>query len=167
MPSPRLRSTASPALLVSLAVLTGCGIRPLASDGTGTASKGTVITAERIQASGAATAWDALHAFSGSLRLDEDQFGNPTRASHRGRSSILLSNQPVFYMDGVKMADFRVLQEIPAVNLARIQFLTGPEATTYYGTNSGHGVIVFTTRLPDDAEPEEDAPPEGGDGGPK
>lgn len=106
---------------------------------------GRLITADRIAASGARTAWEALRLL-GNVRLDMDNRGEPTRVSARGRSSVMAEAPPKVVLNGLETESLFVLQQIPADAVLEIRFLSGPEATTYYGTNSGHGVIVITTK---------------------
>ena len=51
-------------------------------------------------------------------------------------------------MDGVRLTDFRVLHDVSARNLESIQLISGPDATTYFATNSGHGGLYIRTRTP-------------------
>ncbi|MEQ9569322.1 MAG: TonB-dependent receptor plug domain-containing protein [Longimicrobiales bacterium] len=106
---------------------------------------GRIVTAERIAASGARTAWEALRLL-GNVRLDMDNRGEPTRISARGRSSVMADAPPKIVLNGLETESLFVLQQIPADAVVEIRFLTGPDATTYYGTNSGHGVVVITTK---------------------
>lgn len=106
---------------------------------------GRLVTADRIAASGARTAWEALRLL-GNVRLDMDNQGEPTRISARGRSSVMVESPPKIVLNGVETESLFVLQQIPADQVVEIRFLSGPDATTYYGTNSGHGVVVITTK---------------------
>ena len=49
-------------------------------------------------------------------------------------------------MDGVRLPDFRVLDDIDAQSIFTIYIYDGIEGTTYYGTNSGTGAIVIKTK---------------------
>jgi TonB-dependent SusC/RagA subfamily outer membrane receptor len=104
------------------------------------------VDAEDIARSSVRTAWDALQLLGAFLRLDEDKDQQPARMTARGQSSILLDSEPQVVMDGVRLVEYTVLRGINANVIERIEFLTGPEATTRYGTNAGHGVILITTR---------------------
>lgn len=126
-------------------VLSGCALRPATDSGGGNAASRT-IDAEDIERSSVRTAWDALQLFGAALRLEEDKDRQPARMTARGRSSIHLSSQPSVVMDGVRLVEYTVLQDMGAHLIEEMQFLTGPQATTRYGTNSGNGVIVITTR---------------------
>lgn len=51
------------------------------------------------------------------------------------------------YIDGVEMTDGRYLSQIDPKTIERIEILTGPQASTIYGSNAINGVIqVFTKR---------------------
>jgi TonB-dependent starch-binding outer membrane protein SusC len=105
-----------------------------------------LITAEAIQQSGAATAWDVIQRAAPNIQVRENRNGEPTRMWRRGRGSIVLNEAPLLFLDGVKIADFRALDLIPAGTIREIVILTGIEGTTYYGTNAVGGVILVTTK---------------------
>jgi outer membrane cobalamin receptor len=105
---------------------------------------GTVITRERIAASGAKTAWDALRLTVPNLQLRESR-GNAARIQRRGRASIYLDDQVRIVLDDVRLEDVRVLQQIAAADIFTIRVLSGLDATTYYGGTSTSGVIVIRT----------------------
>lgn len=57
------------------------------------------------------------------------------------------SNPIKTYVDGVEMADPQYLSQIDPKSIERIEILTGPQASTIYGSNAIHGVMqVFTKR---------------------
>jgi len=64
----------------------------------------------------------------------------------RGRSSIILNDAPVVMVDGVRLSDFRNLDQIPANTIDHIVVMRGIDATTYYGTNAGGGVVLIVTK---------------------
>jgi len=127
-------------------VLSGCALRPATDSGGGSAAGSRTIEASDIERSSVRTAWDALQLFGAMLRLEEDKDREPARMTTRGRSSIHLSSQPSVVLDGVRLVEYTVLQDMGAHLIERMQLLTGPQATTRYGTNSANGVIVITTR---------------------
>lgn len=143
-PTPSLRCACMLVLVTALAS-GGCSLRPMTAEEAGD-GRGRVLTAEEIQQSGAQSAWDAIKLLSGAVRFDEDRYGNPTGMGSRGQSSIHLGTTPLVFMDGVRMADYRVLERLPATDLLSIRFLSGPDATTYYGTDAGNGVFLIATR---------------------
>ena len=64
----------------------------------------------------------------------------------RGRSSIVLKEAPLVFVDGVQLVDFRSLQQIPATTLYSIEILNAIDGTTYYGSNASTGVILVHTK---------------------
>jgi outer membrane cobalamin receptor len=106
-----------------------------------------IITQKAIERSGARTAWDALRRTVPFFSFNVTNSGGPARIEHRGRSSILLQDQPIIVMDGVELSDFGVLGGIPASDLFQIEVLSGIDATTYYGTNATKGVIRIRTKV--------------------
>ncbi len=72
--------------------------------------------------------------------------GRPAQLGRRGRTSFLLDDAPTILLDGVRIPDFRALDDIDAQSIFTIYIYDGIEGTTYYGTNSGSGVIVIKTK---------------------
>lgn len=132
------------ALLLIGAALAACSRRPHPPPAAAEPRSGTVITQERIAASGAKTAWDALRLTVPNLQLRETR-GNAARISRRGRASLYLDDQVRVILDDVRLQDVRVLQQIAAADIFTIRVLSGLDATTYYGGTSTSGVIVITT----------------------
>ena len=132
--------------LALLGVLGPGGCARAAGDNPGSAAPqaGTFITQERIAASGAKTAWDAIRLTVPNVRLRESR-GQPAKIQRRGRASIYLDDQVGVIIDNVRIYDLQMLQQMPAADILTIQLLTGLDATTYYGGTSTSGVIVITT----------------------
>lgn len=107
---------------------------------------GIYIDQDHIQRSGAATAWDVLKREAPVMTFRDDRNGRPARLGWRGQSSILLEDSPLVILDGVRLADFRVLADIPAQTLFDIWVLNGIDGTTYYGTDAVSGVVVIRTK---------------------
>src|SRR6185503_13393427 len=74
-------------------------------------------------------------------------------------SSVSLSNEPIFVVDGVRMSanngstsfgnggnDFSRLGDISPEDIDNIEVVKGPSAATLYGTDAANGVIVITTK---------------------
>jgi TonB-dependent starch-binding outer membrane protein SusC len=139
------------ALPASLALaLLGCG--PAHHSRNTLAAPGTfVITAEQIAKSGAQNAWQVLQRAAPMLLAQNDKDGRPAKLTRRGRSSLVLDDAPAVLLDGVRMADFHNLDMVGAQSIRSIAIVDGVEATTYYGTNSGNGVILIKTK--DGSEP--------------
>ena len=140
------------ALLLSLTVaLAGCG-PTVRHDATARQPSGTfLISAEQIAKSGAQNAWQVLQRSAPMLVAQNDKDGRPGKLTRRGRSSLLLDDSPVVLLDGVRIPDFRNLGTVGAESIRSIAIVDGVEATTYYGTNSGSGVILIKTK--DGSEP--------------
>ena len=77
----------------------------------------------------------------------------------RGVSSVSLSNEPIFVIDGIRMssnngstsfgnggANFSRLGDISPEDIENIEIVKGPSAATLYGTDAANGVIVITTK---------------------
>ena len=135
---------ALPALLLLPGLLACAQVRgtstPLAD------RQGKVISAAEIEKSGARNAWEALRRSGTHLRLTEGARGEPGTVRKRGDGSMVLSNAPTVVLDGVLLVDFRALIEVPARIIEEIRILNGIDGTARYGTGSGNGVIVVTTR---------------------
>jgi outer membrane cobalamin receptor len=48
---------------------------------------------------------------------------------------------PVVYVDNVRFGDLETLQSIPITGIAEIRYMSGPDATTRWGTGVLGGVI--------------------------
>jgi outer membrane cobalamin receptor len=109
---------------------------------------GFVVSAEQIQKSGARTVWEALQltvpvvSFRGRTQAGS---GEELRIRRRGRSSLNLNDDPRVFIDQVRIVDLSVLDGMPAGDVAAIVVLSGLDATTYYGTNAGNGVVLIFT----------------------
>jgi len=75
----------------------------------------------------------------------------------RGANSLSLSNDPIFVVDGVRIAAGTVNAGLGGTNLSflntmspeeieDIEIVKGPSAATLYGTQAANGVIVITTK---------------------
>ena len=135
------------ALTASFVVLAvGCGPATRHSSESGLPPGTFTITAEQIASSGARTAWQVLKASAPMLLTTEDRNGRPASLGRRGRASFYLDDTPMIMLDGVRVPDFRALDDIEAQSIFVIHILTGVEGTTYYGTNSVSGVILIKTK---------------------
>lgn len=91
--------------------------------------------------------------------LPGNMTGGGSRVRIRGTSSISLSNDPIYVIDGIRMtsnstssaigvggtAPSRV-NDINPEEIENIEIVKGPSAATLYGTDAANGVIVITTR---------------------
>ena len=105
-----------------------------------------LITAEQIEKSGAHTAWQVLKQHAPMLLATDDSNGRPASLGRRGRASLSLDDSPAVLVDGVRIPDFRALEDIAAQSIFAIYIYDGIEGTTYYGTNSVSGVILIKTK---------------------
>jgi TonB-dependent SusC/RagA subfamily outer membrane receptor len=87
------------------------------------------------------------------------QTGSGQRIRVRGISSVSLSNEPIFIIDGARLsanngntafgnggANFSRLGDISPEDIENIEIVKGPSAATLYGTDAANGVIVITTK---------------------
>ncbi|SRR6266480_137840 len=135
-----------PASLPLLILLLSAACHPHALPAARSGGEHLKFSQEQIERSGALTAWDALKRLAPQFSFRENRNGQPSGLSRRGRSSILLSDAPLVFMDGAELADFRSLNQVPASTLASIEILDGIEGTSYYGSNAVSGVILFKTK---------------------
>jgi len=105
-----------------------------------------LITADAIEKTGARTAWEALQRTVPFFTFKDGNNGSAGRVEHRGRSSVILRDQPMILMDGIELNDFTTLSVMPASDIEQIEVLTGIDATTYYGTGATKGVIRIITK---------------------
>jgi outer membrane cobalamin receptor len=138
----RARLAVKGAALLSLTAIAGCGLKLRGAGSSMDAAPGPLtINAATIEKSGAATAWEALQR---TVRFYI--FHSNGRIEHRGRSSIVLADQPLIMLDGITLTDVTFLNGIPAADIAMIEVLDALDATTRYGTNAGQGVIRLWTK---------------------
>src|SRR5204863_9496840 len=83
------------------------------------------------------------------------QTGEDLRIRRRGRSSLLLIDDPRVYIDQVRIADLSVLDGMPASDIAALVVLSGLDGTTYYGTSAGNGVVLIFTHAQTPPPPHE------------
>ena len=87
------------------------------------------------------------------------QTGSGQRIRVCGISSLSLSNEPIFVIDGVRMSanngstsfgnggnNFSRLGDISPEDIENIEIVKGPSAATLYGTDAANGVVVITTK---------------------
>src|SRR5205823_6563133 len=87
------------------------------------------------------------------------QTGSGQRIRVRGISSLSLSNEPIFIIDGIRMSsnngstsfgnggnNFSRLGDVNPEDIENIEIVKGPSAATLYGTDAANGVILITTK---------------------
>ncbi|MCI0436421.1 MAG: TonB-dependent receptor [Gemmatimonadetes bacterium] len=82
--------------------------------------------------------------------------GQGARIRVRGSSSLAQNNEPVIYVDGIRVdnsvtnyapqGDLSKLDDIPPESIERIEILKGAAAATLYGTEASNGVIQIFTK---------------------
>jgi len=80
--------------------------------------------------------------------------GGQSRIRIRGQSSMSLSNDPIVYLDGIRVASgfggametASRLDDLNPAEIESIDILKGPAAVALYGTDAANGVIVMTTK---------------------
>lgn len=138
-----LRTAACAALLIP--TLGSCKLHP-APVVPANGSERILITEAMIARSGGQTAWEVLRREVPQMSFGENRNGQATGMERRGRSSIVLNDNALLFIDGVKIQEIATLQQLPASSLLSIEVLTGSEGTTYYGTDAVGGVIVVRTK---------------------
>jgi len=120
----------------------------------------TLDAASTVKNTGVANVGDLLTARApGVLVVPGTQTGAGTRIRIRGTSSLSLSNNPIYIVDGTRVegttgsSTVSVGGTLPArVNdlnpeeIETIEVVRGPSAATLYGTDAANGVIVITTK---------------------
>lgn len=87
------------------------------------------------------------------------QVGTGSSIRIRGNSSLSLGNEPIIYIDGVRMdsdasrgpgqrggANVSRLNDINPADIQSIEIIKGPAAATLYGTEASNGVIQIITK---------------------
>ena len=85
--------------------------------------------------------------------------GAEARVRIRGANSISLSNEPIYYIDGIRMqasggsssigiggTNPSRLNDLNPEEIESIEIVRGPSASTLYGTDAASGVIVIRTK---------------------
>ena len=134
----------APAFL--LAVVNSCKTFHPAAVVPANGSDRIMITEDMITKSGGQTAWEVLRREVPQISFGENRNGQATGIERRGRSSILLKDPPMLFVDGVRIQEMTMLQQLPASTVLSIEVLTGSEGTTYYGTDAVGGVILVKTK---------------------
>jgi outer membrane cobalamin receptor len=132
--------------VLTTAVLVGCAHPPQRQNNQALDDGRRVVTDDQIEQSGARTVWEALQRTVPFFTFKDNNRGGTSGIDHRGRSSIVLRDQPMILMDGVELNDFTTLMSAPAADIREIEVLTGIDATTYYGTGASKGVIRIWTK---------------------
>lgn len=148
-------------VLLSVSLLAACAP---AANGSGAArASSNLITAEEIATSGAQTAYGLVESLRpqwlrarGIQSLSESTHtvgrdgntGAPVANSGDSRVTIPNAGRPqvMAYLGRAQLGDARALDQIMAVDVASIEFLSPAQATLRFGANHTHGAIVVNTR---------------------
>jgi TonB-dependent starch-binding outer membrane protein SusC len=97
------------------------------------------------------------------------QVGTGSAIRIRGNSSLSLSNEPIIYIDGVRMdsdagrgpgqrggSNVSRLNDINPNDIESIEIIKGPAAATLYGTEASNGVIQIITKRGTSGAPQYD-----------
>ncbi len=97
------------------------------------------------------------------------QVGTGSAIRIRGNSSLSLGNEPIIYIDGVRMdsdagrgpgqrggANVSRLNDINPADIQSIEIIKGPAAATLYGTEASNGVIQIITKRGQSGAPQFD-----------
>lgn len=97
------------------------------------------------------------------------QVGTGSAIRIRGNSSLSLANEPIVYIDGVRMdsdsrrgpgqrggANVSRLNDINPADIETIEIIKGPAAATLYGTEASNGVIQIITKRGKSGRPQFD-----------
>ena len=97
------------------------------------------------------------------------QVGTGSAIRIRGSSSLSLSNEPLIYIDGVRMdgdasrgpgqrggANVSALNDIHPDDIESLEIIKGPAAATLYGTEASNGVIQIITKRGQSGRPQFD-----------
>ena len=121
--------------LFLLALVVACAPPPRL--GPGEISNSQLITEEEIEASKAATAFEAIQKLRGNF------------LTYRGETSFSKSSSspyPNVYLDGQEFGPINTLKNIPATQIATIRLYRAWEATTKFGAGNMGGVIAIDTK---------------------
>jgi TonB-linked SusC/RagA family outer membrane protein len=119
-----------------------------------------VNAAELVQRSAVANMADLLTSrAAGVMVIPGTQTGAGVRVRIRGTSSLSLSNNPIYVVDGIRVegttGSMSVgvggttparINDLNPQEIENIEVVRGPSASTLYGTDAANGVIVITTK---------------------
>lgn len=120
------------------------------------------VTSEDIELAAVTDLGDILQGRTTGVQINDfgGQVGQASQIRLRGNSSLTQGNNPLIYIDGIRMknneleedddeagASSSVFDMINPNDIERIEVVKGPAATTLYGTEAAGGVIqIFTKR---------------------
>jgi TonB-linked SusC/RagA family outer membrane protein len=121
---------------------------------------GTINVAQRAEAAPIKNMGDLLVGQTAGVQVIPGVMtGTGARVRVRGTSSLSLTNDPIYVIDGVRMTSDNTSQsigvggsaasrvsDINPEEIENIEIVKGPSAATLYGTDAANGVIVITTK---------------------
>ena len=119
-----------------------------------------VNAAEVVATKGVSSMTDLLTARAPGVQvIPGTQIGAGSRVRIRGTSSLSLSNNPIYIIDGVRVegttgsistsvggTNPSRINDINPEEIQSIEVVRGPSAATLYGTDAANGVVVITTK---------------------
>ncbi|MBW3554465.1 MAG: SusC/RagA family TonB-linked outer membrane protein [Gemmatimonadetes bacterium] len=123
-------------------------------------SKVSTIEVENLNQGPVTSMADAMGGRSSGLVLQDvnGTTGTSQRIRIRGANSLSLSNEPLIFVDGVKLntsmsipnytggQEPSRLNDLNPADIANIEIVKGPAASALYGTAAANGVILITTK---------------------
>lgn len=121
---------------------------------------GQINVAQRVEERPVANMGDLLTAQTPGVQvLPGNATGTGARVRIRGTSSLSLSNDPIYVIDGIRMQSSTNstalgiggstpsrVNDLNPEDIESIEVIRGPSAATLYGTDAANGVIVITTK---------------------
>lgn len=145
---PIRRAAVVGALALGGALTGACAPTPRSGAENPTADQGHVITRDDIARFGVTNAWEAVQRGASHLVMRENSRGGVDRITYRGVTSLMLSPNVLFVVDGTVLSDHTPLRDIRAETVMYIQLLSGVEGTWRYGSGGGNGVVFVATSVP-------------------
>lgn len=120
----------------------------------------TIDAARQVEASSIKNMGDLLVAKAPGVQiLPANMTSGGSRVRIRGTSSLSLTNDPIYIIDGIRMTSNSTsigigvggtapnrVNDINPEEIENIEVVKGPSAATLYGTDAANGVIVITTK---------------------
>ena len=121
---------------------------------------GQIAAAEVTQTQAVQSVGDLLNARTPGVQvLQGNMTGAGSRVRIRGTSSLSLSNEPIYVIDGIRMESSTNstsigvggttpsrVSDLNPEEIESIEVLRGPSAATLYGTDAANGVVIITTK---------------------
>jgi len=147
------------AVSLDAVVVTGAGEEARAREAGNVVSR--VNAAERMETGAVSNFGELLSGTTANVQVlpSAGTVGTGTRIRIRGLNSLSLSNEPVYYVDGVRVESsnnsfsvgtggqsFSRINDLNPEEIESIEIVKGPSAATLYGTSAANGVVRITTK---------------------